>query len=264
MVAHHQARHPATTGGTGWPIAAARSRTLVAQSSWSWRTSIVPNQAVDSTRRAAVARSRGRERSVECSSEVVPFGDKDCSAAIPVFAGEPATCILGDADVVRHVGMTNDILIRTLGKLLFSELPERFEHAVAAIVLRAIELDHRFVDELAEHDCGVCVRVDDTADAFGRHEIETAGEHRQRREEPLFRVVEETIRPLDHRPERLMPFRGTPATTEQPETIIEVIGQVAHTHRARPRRSQLDRQRVAVEPLTDRDDRGTITVGRVE
>ena len=85
---------------------------------------------------------------------------------------------------------------------------------------------------------------------------ERGREHTESIEHDALRVVEHRIRPLDRRPQRLVPLHPAPAApAEQPEPLIEVSGDLGRLHRHDPRRRELDRQRNVVEPLADLLDR---------
>ena len=67
--------------------------------------------------------------------------------------------------------------------------------------------------------------------------------------------VEQPVRPLHRRPQRLVPLQPAPAAAaQQPEAVVEPVGQVGEGHRPDPGGGQLDRQGEAVEPFADPGD----------
>ncbi len=83
----------------------------------------------------------------------------------------------------------------------------------------------------------------------------TAREHRQPREQPLLRLGQQPVGPVDRGGEALVAgLRATGAAGEQ-VPVVEAAGHLRRAHRPHPRGGQLDRERQAVEPAADLGDR---------
>ena len=71
--------------------------------------------------------------------------------------------------------------------------------------------------------------------------------------------------PVEHRPQRPMPWqRGTASAGQQREAIAQAGGNLLNAKRGGARRGELDGQRDAVEPPADRDDRRQVLGARCE
>ncbi len=90
------------------------------------------------------------------------------------------------------------------------------------------------------------------ADVLDRREIGAGGEHRQPAGELSFRFGQQVPAPLDDRAQRaLTGQRGAAARGEQPEPVVEALGDLPDRHRPQPRGRQLQCERHAVEPAAD-------------
>ena len=103
------------------------------------------------------------------------------------------------------------------------------------------------------------------ADRLGRLEGEAAGEYRQAREEGLLLLVQQVVRPVDQRPQRLLARlqRAVPAGQDL-VAVVEPLVDVGDRERAHPRRCQLQRQRNALEPRHQLGDRRGLALGERE
>ena len=79
-------------------------------------------------------------------------------------------------------------------------------------------------------------------------DTERPGEHAETVEHGTVPVVEERVRPVDGRPERLVAFhRGAAAAGQEPKALVEEAGDLVGRHGDDARGGELDRQRDAIE-----------------
>jgi hypothetical protein len=151
-----------------------------------------------------------------------------------------------------------------LGALVESflaELPQRLQEPVAGVVAGPVGDDHRLVDERGQIT-GDVDALDPVvgADRLGGGKVEAAGEHRQSVEQHPLRLGEKPVRPLHRRRKGVVALQPAASAAQQPESIMEPLGQVGRGHEAHPRRGQLDRKRDSVEAFADLGDHGQVAL----
>ncbi|WP_434096172.1 hypothetical protein [Streptosporangium roseum] len=168
---------------------------------------------------------------------------------------------LGVVDVVPTpyaVGLSRRVQpFETVGR-------DRFEQPVPGAVRAVHGGDQRAVhqaDQQIEHVGGVQILTG--TDRLGRFQGAPVGVDGQPAQHDALGLGEQLPAPVDHRPQGLLPGRGTPlAGGQQAETVVQPLGQPARAQRPDPGGRQLQREGEAVEPSADRRDRGGVV--RVE
>ncbi len=94
---------------------------------------------------------------------------------------------------------------------------------------------------------------------LGGLERAAAGEDGEPGEEPLLVRVQEVVRPLDRRAQRLLSRLGVAAASEQVEPGAEPFEELVAGEHHRSRRGKLERERQVVEALAEQVER---VVGR--
>jgi hypothetical protein len=90
---------------------------------------------------------------------------------------------------------------------------------------------------------------------------ERTGEDAETVERPPFHLVEQRVRPLDGRPQRLVAFDGrTPSPGQETETLVEVTRDLHGCHRRHASSRQLQRQRHPVEAPAHLENPGDVGV----
>ncbi|MGH3837350.1 MAG: hypothetical protein ACRDSF_16860 [Pseudonocardiaceae bacterium] len=133
------------------------------------------------------------------------------------------------------------------------EVPDRLEQAVTALRLVDVSLDEGLVHQAGE-DIQHRVAIHDLAgaDALGRIEGETAGEHRQAAQQRALGIVEQLVAPCHRGLERLLAGQRGPAPAgEEAEPVVEGRGDPSRGHHANPGGGQLDGQGQTVEAPAD-------------
>ena len=153
------------------------------------------------------------------------------------------------------------------GQLLRAELPDRLQQQVAgAVTPGALPVGpehHGLVDQpdqRGEHVPGVEALV--RAHLLGRLDVERAGEDRQPRPEQLLGGRAQVVAPLGGGPDRLVVRQGRPAAAgQQPEAVLEPVGQLLERDGPQPHGGQLDGQRHPVQAPAEPDHAGPVGVG---
>ena len=98
--------------------------------------------------------------------------------------------------------------------------------------------------------------------SLGGGQVKSPGEHRQAGQHRPLGAGQQIPRPLDHRPQRLLPRRGRPRPPgQQGEPLVQPGIQLGQRHHPQPGRGQLDGQRDAIKPPADAaDDRGGLLI----
>ena len=141
--------------------------------------------------------------------------------------------------------------------------PHRLEQAVAMTVTVGLDREHALVHERRDvvgHDA--CGKTQARGDMNGRVEGEAAGEHGQPREHPLLVPAEQPERPLDRGAHRGVAVLGAVTTSAQVEHLVHRVDDRRQAERRRPRGSQLDGERDAVEAPAELFD--DLVMGRGE
>ena len=94
-----------------------------------------------------------------------------------------------------------------------------------------------------------------SAHRLGGLVLAAAGEDGERTEEPLLLGLEQVVRPLDGRPERLLPRIRVPARLEQVEPLRQPLDELLRREHDGARGGQLERQRQVVQPRAELRDR---------
>ena len=198
-----------------------------------------------------------RLRPFEGGVEVVVLEVEACEPHRPFPGDEGGRCLLGEPEEEVEVPAANGVALTRLDESFARVLADGLEQAVAAALV--VDLHERLVDQPGdqlEHR----VRVDQIVGAhgLGRLEREAAGEHREPAQHRALLVVEEVVTPRDRRFEGLLAGHdGLPAAGEQPEPVVERLGDAGRLHHPHPRGGELDRQWKVIEASADPSDVGT-------
>ncbi|GAA3095528.1 hypothetical protein GCM10020254_46000 [Streptomyces goshikiensis] len=149
-------------------------------------------------------------------------------------------------------------------------LVDGFEHAVAHAGGGRVGEYEGFVDEGAEgvgdvqgigRVGGVPVAGVIGTDGLGRGEVAAAGEDGQAAQDGAFGRVQEVPGPVDDGAQGLLAGQDGPrAAGQEPEAVVEAVGDLARGQQPQPGRGQLDGEREAVQAGADLGD-GVRVVG---
>ena len=175
-----------------------------------------------------------------------------------VFATERRRAALREGEVVS--GMTVSGVVRRLrrGQALPPEQRERLEEVEAGLAVGLVGDHQGLVDEMSQQ-VGDILGLDlvPGAHGLGRLQRTTPGEDGEQLEHALLVVEQQVVAPLHHGPEGLLPRqRRTGPAGQEPEPIVEAVGELLHGDHAHPGGRQLDRQREPVEARADVLDDG--------
>ncbi len=175
-------------------------------------------------------------------------------------ARPPRRCgvgLLDDREEVVRVRRADRGELARLGQALDPVLADRLEHPVAR-GRRVDDLQQRAVDQRGEE-------VEDLARASrrGRPRRSAAsrppGKTASRSASARSALGQQVPAPVDDGAQRAVARqRGAAAAGEQPEAIVEAPGDLLGRQRAQAGGGELDRQRQAVQPAADLDDRGDV------
>ncbi len=198
-------------------------------------------------------------------AEVADVGGHGEHGLIAPGSAQVATQSRGKVGVVGRVGAaderTRPAVVEPLGRIL----PDRLEHYQARLAARHIGLsDEALLEERRERfhhvDVATHLLVCRGRDRLHRREVRV-GKDREDLEQALLPGIEELVAPFDRRPQRLLPLGQVAGRApEQLEPASEPITQRFRREQPQAGRSELDRERQAVEPTADVADRGRVVV----
>ena len=129
-------------------------------------------------------------------------------------------------------------LVQALGRVL----ADRLEHPIARADAGVTAAQQALVEQRLE-----CVGVG-AGNILGSLEGTPSREDAERSEHALLAVVEQLMRPVDRRPQRLLPRVGVTAALEEIESLPDPLEKLLRREDDRSRGCQLERQRQVVEP----------------
>lgn len=141
-----------------------------------------------------------------------------------------------------------------LGDALLAVRAHRLQQPVPRLA-RVVDhrLDQRLVDQRGEDvEHSLARELVVGADLLGEFEGRAAVEDRQPPQQHPLGFLQQVPAPLHHRPQRLVPRQdGTSARGEQPEPVVETVGDLGHRQRPEPGGGEFDREGQAVESAAD-------------
>ena len=143
--------------------------------------------------------------------DVVEVGLSSLLPCQLVGAHQPRADTSGKLDEVREVRVAGGGALPTGIELFECVLPDRLEEPVPRGLELVVDIDERLVDEPGEHVEHVRLEGHASCDGLGGLQREPAREHRDAREHRSLVFVEQVVRPVDGRAQRLM-ARQSPAT----------------------------------------------------
>ncbi len=200
----------------------------------------------------------------ERSAEIVVLASESTLPFDPVAPHDVGNGQLAEARVVHGVGRAYPFAVAVLIEVLLGVLADGFQQPVARVDPLGVS-DHQGTGDQCRHELEHIVGLDPAArgHGFGGLEIEPAREDAQPLQQQLLTLVEQLVRPVDGRPQRLVTLHGRVlAAGEQPEPRIETTRQLGRGEHRDARGRELDRQRDPVQPSTHLRHR--IGVRRVE
>jgi hypothetical protein len=181
-----------------------------------------------------------------------------------IVAGPPPLTETHDqVEVPLCVRAASTVGLTATGQLLGGQMADRLEEPEPGLVDVADRDEERPRNEAVD-DVDDVVGKDRLAGRHGPHRIqrERAGEDRQPVEDGPLRFAEQVVGPLERGAQRPVALGAhTPAARQQPEHVVETLGDLGRAQRSRPRRGELDGQRNAVETSTDANDGIHVAVG---
>ena len=157
-------------------------------------------------------------------------------------------------------------IVAAFGELAACVLANRVEHEIACAVVAFLERHERLVDQGAEQVEHVEARQRlAAADRFRRGEIEAVDEDAEPVEHDLLVLLEQLVRPVDQRAQRLLPLLvDARSSGEKLVAVLEAGVDVGDGQRAHARRGELERERNALEPRDQLGDRRRLLLGQRE
>ncbi len=148
------------------------------------------------------------------------------------------------------------LLLTALLQPLERVLTDCLEQGVARLTVDVLLPEQALLDERRERvEVGV-------ADRLGRLERAATREDREPGEQGLLLHAEQAMAPVDRCPQRpLAGGRVAASLREQRETLAESLAELLGRQRPDSRGRKLDRERQAVEPLTDLGDGSPVLLG---
>ena len=173
-----------------------------------------------------------------------------------VWPGQVRGRRLGQCEEVPAVGRLDGgrLVLAGLGEPFGGELADGLQQPVAQRCSRWLGHHQALIHQRAEQ-AGHVERLDaaGAAHRLGGVQIEAPSEHRQAPQQQLLGAVQQRIRPLDGRPQGLLPWqRGAASPGQQPEPLVQAVVQAGQRQRPQPGGGQLDGQRHPVQPPADR------------
>ena len=176
-----------------------------------------------------------------------------------VLAGHDGIGALGQQVDILSMPAAHRLGLRGRGQQLAGVLPDRLQHRVAGAAERILRLPYEAaLDQRRQYVDRVHVRVGDGLRAF---EVPAAHEDREPAEQPLLRLAQECVAPVDRRPQRLLAAGCVerPARQER-QAPVEAFEQRARRQRANACGGQLDGERQSVEADADLRHRRRVLV----
>ena len=160
------------------------------------------------------------------------------------------------------MGVTHHVQVSTVGELLGRELPNGLQHRESGGLAVIGASEQAVVNQLGQ-------RVENRAAEVGRRthvaedgEVDAAAEHRADREQPLRRLAQKLVAPRDRGTQRSLTVGDVSVVAHQErQRVVEPLEDRLRRQHPDPRRSQLDRERQAVEPFGDPANRVDVPVG---
>ena len=188
----------------------------------------------------------------------------------PVGLVRPADLVVEPGDQLGAPGgvpLLHAVELAVLLGPLQAELPDVGEHPVPRVPgVGFLGDDDRLVDECA-HQVEDLVRgqIVGRTDGGRGLQVESAGEHRGPRPEPLLELGAQVVGPLDAGSQRLVPVLGVAvALVEHRQPLGEAVADLLRRQHPDPGRGELDRQRDPVQLAAQGDDRRRVVRGQLE
>ncbi len=197
-------------------------------------------------------RVTGVDGEAQRGQQVVPLGGQPGDPPHLLGPAQVRLRLFGESQEARRVRPPDVLGGAVLGEPLLAVLPERLQHSIAGLGA-GNRLQQRLVGQGREQVGHLLRRhVRAGADPLGRVRADAAGEDRQPVGQPALGRLQQVPAPRDDGPQRPVPGqRGAAAAGEQPEPVVQPVGDLLDRHRPHPGRGQLDGQRQPVQPAAD-------------
>ena len=150
-------------------------------------------------------------------------------------------------------------VFRRAGQALGGELADRLQHQVTRRPGRPQLPEQALVHQLLQAVQHADADAGPRAHGLDHLQVDTAPEDRAGRQQLPALIAEQVIAPLDGGAQRLLAVRQVTAPAgQQPQRMLQPLQDRLRRQQPDPRRSQLDRQRQAIQPAHDPGDRGGV------
>jgi hypothetical protein len=188
----------------------------------------------------------------ECRPQIVDLGLRPQQQLL--IGGVTLGFKLGNRGrVVVAVSGADLVPLAGFAELFLRVLAHRLEQPVAHAVSGVVGDHEGFVDQQAELiQQLVALHFAAGTDGMGSVQIEPAGEYCQAAEQDSLRFGEQRVRPIHRHAQRLLaPHRSTRTAGQQPEPIMQTVGDLAQRECPNPCSGKFNRQRHTIQALTD-------------
>ena len=199
----------------------------------------------------------GLERPAESRAHVVALGDDEVVALRP-FGLRREVGRSRDCEVVLGVSAPQLAVLAGGSESLRGELADRLQHPVARLAVLLATSNQALVQQGLQP-----VRVG-IAHALRGLVVAASCEDRERTKEPLLLWLQQVVRPLDRRPQRLLPRIGVPARLQQVEALRQPLDELLRREDDGSGSGELERERQVVEPPAELGDGLRLLRRRVE
>ncbi|WP_345279033.1 hypothetical protein [Kitasatospora albolonga] len=172
----------------------------------------------------------------------------------------------GHPEVPVPVAPAQALLLAARPQPAGAVLAQGVQQPVAGAERALLPQQHRLGDQLAhqvEEFLGGQALA--RAHVLDRLQVEAAGEDREPGPEQTFLRRAELMTPADRGAQRAVPLRAAARTADQqPEAVVQPVGDLLHRERPQPPGGQLHRERDAVQPAAEPGGLGQVALGQLE
>ena len=235
---------PSTSAARGSSETSGRVASSIAQSCRSGITRHSAASSSSTTMSTAASRTPCASAARKATRRLGSSRRRRASAAASSRSAELATEAPGQAHAVGHQSTGRGLLLLVGRQLLEREGSHGLEQEVAAPHRRLLPGHDGGVDQPGQMAGGIALDGERRAEVLGGVEAEPARELGQGPQQSLFGGGEQSVRPLDRRPQgSVAQLRRRPTGLEEVQGPAQSVPEVTHAEARGPAGGQLQRQR---------------------